>query len=350
MDGRQGAASDGARGGGSGPAPERSSPRGSRTSWVLRSALAAVLVALVATSAVLALTKPRTTVTMPTTTSTTTLPVTTTTTKSGSSTTSTTTTVPGAMSGPVTLPVVDHGCGLALAPPTSGPGAGVPRPVGHCTVLEIGDSLGADLGYGLSRHLAADSGLNLLLFDRASTGLANSWYYNWPVNLASDLAKYHPQLLIVCLGGNDEQNMTVNGNVVSFGSAAWKQDYLDYVREIVSEATRSGAYVLWIGMPIMQPYSYNQGIMLLNSLYQQAVTTEPDATFVPIWSLFANPMGEFESPAAVNGVETTLRSADGIHFSFSGEDVFATYVIREMAGVYHVALAPTDPAVITSWG
>jgi hypothetical protein len=188
------------------------------------------------------------------------------------------------------------------------------------------------------------------LHDKSSTGLANSWYFNWPVNLADDLAQYHPQLVIVCLGGNDEQNMTVNGNVVSFGSTAWEHDYLDYVREIVNEATDSGAYVLWIGMPIMQPYSYNQGMMILNSLFQEGVTSEPNATFVPMWPVFANPEGQFESQASVNGSEASLRAPDGIHFSFTGEDVFATYVMREMARVYHVALAPTDPAVITSWG
>jgi len=243
-----------------------------------------------------------------------------------------------------------HGCGLALAPPASGAKAGVPGAVGHCTVLEIGDSLGADLGYGINRHLPANSGLKMLQYDRPSTGLANSWYFSWPVNLATYLSQYHPQLVIVCLGGNDEQNMTVNGNVVPFGSTAWERDYLGYVREIVTEATKSGAYVVWIGMPIMQPYSYNQGITILNALYQEGVTSEPNATFVPVWSLFSNPEGEFESQASVNGTETNLRSTDGIHFSFTGEDVFATYFLREIARVYHVALAPTNPSVITSWG
>jgi len=308
-----------------------------------------VLLALVVTSAVLVSVGSSARVTVPTST-TTTLPVTTTTKTTGSTTPPpTTTTVPGALSGPVTRSTAGHGCGLALAPPASSARAG-PGPLGHCTVLEIGDSLGADLGYGVSRHLAANSGLDLLLYDRASTGLANSWYFNWPSNLATDLAQHHPQLVIVSLGGNDEQNMTVDGTVVPFGTTAWKQDYLGYVRQLVAEATASGAYVLWIGLPIMQPYTYNEGIQTLNALYQEGVTSEPNATFVPTWSLFADPEGQFESQAAVNGVETTLRASDGIHFSFAGEDVFATYVIRELARVYHVALAPTDPAVITSWG
>lgn len=216
--------------------------------------------------------------------------------------------------------------------------------------MEIGDSLGADLGYGLSRHLAANSGLNLLLFDRASTGLSNSWFFNWPDQLATDLAHHHPDLVVVCLGGNDEQNMTVNGKVLSWGTTAWKRAYLGYIHQIISEANHAGAYVLWVGMPIMQPYSYNQGMTVLNALYQEGVTTATNATFVPVWSLFANPAGQFESQAAVNGVQTTLRASDGIHFSFSGEDVFATYVIRQMAKIYHVDLRATSPATITSWG
>src|SRR5438270_8423849 len=57
------------------------------------------------------------------------------------------------------------GCGLSLA-------SGAPvSPVGHCTILEIGDSLGNDLGWGLTRHLAAGTGLSLVQLDRSATGL-----------------------------------------------------------------------------------------------------------------------------------------------------------------------------------
>jgi uncharacterized protein len=265
--------------------------------------------------------------------------------------------VPGAFTDRVTVPAIGSGCGFALEPPTSSSSSAKAsstasakaHPVGHCTVLEIGDSLGNDLGWGITRHLAATSGLNLVQMDKSSTGLANSWFYDWPVQLNAFLQQYHPQLLLVFLGGNDEQGMTIDGSAVPFGETAWEKAYLGYVREIVTEATKAGAYVMWIGMPIMQQPTYGQGMTILNSLFEQGVTSEANATFVPTWSLFSNPQGQFQTQAAVNGAETTLREPDGIHLSFSGEDVLATYVIREMAAVYHVTLTATSPSVITSW-
>jgi hypothetical protein len=87
----------------------------------------------------------------------------------------------------------------------------------------------------------------------------------------------------------------------------------------------------------------------LNSLYQQGVAAEPNATFVSTWSLFSNPQGEFQSSATVNGTKTTLRNSDGIHYSYAGEDLIATYVIRQLATIYHVQLVPTNPSTVTSW-
>ena len=251
--------------------------------------------------------------------------------------------MPGAVSGAVTLPRVGGGCGFALSGQTQ------PAPVGHCTVLEIGDSLGADLGWGLARDVSANSGLNLVQRDQSDTGLAKPSYYDWPVQLASDLTQYHPQLVLISLGGNDEQGMQVGTSVVRFPTQAWQTAYLARVRQVITEATNSGAYVLWVGMPIMQPSAYSQGMQVIDDLFQQAVGAEPNATFIPTWSLFSNPAGAFQSNAAVNGRGTTLRQADGIHYSCAGEAVVATYVLEAIATLYHVQLAPSKPAVVTSW-
>jgi hypothetical protein len=220
-------------------------------------------------------------------------------------------------------------------------------PVGRCTVVEIGDSLGADLGWGLAREVPAGSGLDLVQLDRSSTGLANSAFYDWPVQLRAALQRYRPQLVLVLLGGNDQQGLAVNGGALQFPTPAWQRAYLERVRRLVDLSTAGGAYLLWVGLPVMQDESFSAGAALLNGLYRQAVRIQPRAAFLPTWSLFAGPGGGFRPVALVNGSAVALRQPDGIHFSFAGEDVFATCVIRALAGLYHVRLAPADPFTIT---
>jgi hypothetical protein len=106
---------------------------------------------------------------------------------------------------------------------------------------------------------------------------------------------------------------------------------------------------MWVGMPVMEDPDYSQGMEILNSLYQQGVRADPNAAFVSTWQLFSNPEGAYQAVADVNGIPENLREPDGIHYSFTGEDVIATYVIDEIAANFHVQLTPTNPAVITDW-
>lgn len=260
-----------------------------------------------------------------------------------STTAPTTMTIPGAVTGKVTRARMGGGCGLSLG------GQVKPAPVGNCTVLEIGDSLGNDLGWGLLRQVPTGSGLHLIQLDKSDTGLAKPSFFDWPSHLALDLRKYKPQLVLICLGGNDQQGLVVNGSAAQFPSSTWKTAYVARVRQLVAEAASSGAYVLWVGMPIMQQSSYSQGMQILNSIYQAVINTEPDTTFVPTWPLFSNPQGQFQANAMVNSHQEALRQPDGVHLSYVGENVEATYIIREMGLIYHVQLAPKDPQVITGW-
>jgi hypothetical protein len=231
---------------------------------------------------------------------------------------------------------------------SSSPSGPVPiRVIGHCTVLEIGDSLGNDLGWGLARELSSTHALKLVQVDKSSSGLVTSWFYNWPAHLATLLAQYHPDLLIVCIGGNDEQGLKVDGRSYGFDTPQWRTRYKALIRQIDSMTTKADSYVLWVGLPVMAPNGYRAGVVALNSLYRSVATTVPGVTFLPSWALFANAQGQFQNAAPVNHVNTVLRSPDGIHFSLMGEDVFATFVANETAAIFHVGLHPSQPALIT---
>jgi hypothetical protein len=212
--------------------------------------------------------------------------------------------------------------------------------VGRCTVLEIGDSLGNDLGWGMARQLGHDHALRLVQADKSSSGLLTPWFYDWAKKEKVLLAQYKPQLVIITFGANDEQNLKVNGQVLAFGSAPWVKAYTGIVTKMASAATKTGAYVLWIGMPIMQPNGYRQGMVLINSVFANVSAAVPGMTFLPTWALFANSKGQFAEAARVNNIPSLLREPDGIHFSYVGENVFATYVTRSIGSVYHVQITP----------
>jgi hypothetical protein len=218
--------------------------------------------------------------------------------------------------------------------------------IGHCTVLEIGDSLGNDLGWGLARQLGHDHALRLVQADKSSSGLLTPWFYDWSQKEKVLLSQYKPQLVIITFGANDEQNLRVDGHVETFGSAPWVNAYTSIVTKMATAATKSGAYVLWVGMPIMQPNGYRLGMVLINSVFAKVATTVPGMTFLPTWDLFADSKGQFESSARVNGIPSLLREPDGIHFSYVGENVLSTYVTRAIGDVYHVQITPASAMYI----
>lgn len=224
-----------------------------------------------------------------------------------------------------------------------------PASLGHCTVLQVGDSVGNNLGYGLWNQVGGTPGLSLYLKGKASTGLSNSWYYDWPTHLTEYLHQYRPHLVIISLGANDEQGMLVNGHAQQFPSPAWRDAYLKQVLTMDRLATKAGAQVLWVGMPIMGPSGYSDGMKILNSIYAEAARQTSGVTYLSQWSVFANSRGEFQASAYVNGVYSGLRHPDGIHFSSPGQAVLGTYVARQIAAIYHVPLNPRAPASITGW-
>ena len=219
--------------------------------------------------------------------------------------------------------------------------------IGHCTVLQIGDSLGNDLGWGLTRELSSSHALKLVQKDVSASGLVASWFYNWPQHLKTLLAQYHPDLVVVSFGGDDEQGLAYKGHSYGFNTPPWRARYASLIRTVDTMSTHAGSYVLWVGLPITMPTSYRAGAAALNTLYQSVAATVPGVTYLPTWNVFANAKGQYQNAAPVNHVRTLLREADGIHFSYVGENVFATFVANEIASIYHVRLVPSRPALIT---
>src|SRR5579863_9793878 len=135
-------------------------------------------------------------------------------------------------------PIPSNATTSSSTPTTTVPSGIGARPIGHCTVLEIGDSLGNDLGWGMARQLGHDHEVHLVPADKSSSGLLTPWFYDWAQKEKVLLAQYMPQLVIITFGANDEQNLkTASGQVLAFGSAPWVKAYTGIVTKMATAAT-----------------------------------------------------------------------------------------------------------------
>jgi len=210
------------------------------------------------------------------------------------------------------------------------------------TLLEVGDSLGVDLGYGLGDVLTGHPDVHLVQDAKIDTGLANVAYYNWPASLQAELKALHPGLVVVFLGGNDVQGFDVGEQLASFGTPFWRQQYSLRVAAMMREATAAGAQVLWVGMPIMGPSAdiSNADMELLNAIYQAQASRFPGVTYYSSWKVFENSSGSYaEYLPNASGNLVQVRDPDGVHLAPpAGEDLLASAVVEAIDRAWHVHL------------
>ena len=230
-------------------------------------------------------------------------------------------------------------------PPTDPPSS--PAQPNHCTILSIGDSVGLDLGIGLTREFANQRGVALISRGVVSTGLVHDSFYNWPAHLTDYLNRWHPDVVVVCVGANDHSPIYTNGRSAPLLTLPWQAAYQTRIRQIANIVHRYGAQIVWVGVPISSTGGYRQAMKAMNSIYKGVMATVPGGYYIDTWDLFASSTGTVRPTAKVNNRVTQVRSLDLIHYTPTGCDVFATYVIRAIATKYNVVLRPSAPAVIT---
>ena len=195
-------------------------------------------------------------------------------------------------------------------------------------VLEVGDSLGIDLGWGLQAELTG-TGHEFLGEAAGDTGLAEPWYYDWPQHLESSLAQYHPGLVIVFLGANDVESLYQGGVFEPFGSPGWAAAYGQRVAAMIDEATTAEARVLWVGMPPMGSSSFSADMATLNAVYRaKAAQGGPDVAYFSSWTVLGTAQGQYEQGPP--GPGSPWRAPDGVHITTQGADVLAAAVMANL--------------------
>lgn len=190
-----------------------------------------------------------------------------------------------------------------LAPATSG------------KVLLLGDSLMGGVAAGLRQELPRE----FVFSDRhrSSTGLTNDGYYNWVAMAGEFTSQEKPQWVFIHLGGNDGQDMMVEGKWVGFGTEAWQAQYLERAKLMIRnvQAAAPSAAIVWIGLPAMRPEKYERKTRLIAGLQERAAR-EMGVAFSS--GLDALGQSYVRQGTGVDGKQHVMRLDDGIHYSREG--------------------------------
>ncbi len=199
------------------------------------------------------------------------------------------------------------------------------RPITADAPLEVllaGDSLMGAIADGYGRRTTDDELIDWGKDVRISTGLARPDVLDWPLHLQQLLDARDPDVVVLLLGGNDDQSL-VGGpdGVVHYGQPGWEEEYQSRVTRLQTIAASQGRTVVWLELPAVRPGKLEQARQRMNAAARRAAA-ETGAVLIDTDAILA-PEGY---TARLRGVQ--VRAEDGVHLTHPGGDLVAEVIDR----------------------
>lgn len=233
-----------------------------------------------------------------------------------------------------------------ILPPSLPAGAAMVDPAARGTaqtVLLVGDSLSIDLGEQLETVFAGRPGVRFAHLGKVSSGLANPAFFNWDAQLADQVKKHHPDVVLIMVGANDNKNLpTLSGRHAAFGTKDWADAYAARVTRLYSiiRADNPHAKVYYLGVPVMADPSFDAQTVRINTVLASTARSLPDASFVETRDVLADGNGAFAAQGrTASGSLVRLRAKDGVHISAIGSQLLAARCLEAISGVVGLSQA-----------
>lgn len=212
-------------------------------------------------------------------------------------------------------------------------------------VLVIGDFLAGGLAEGMTAGFVKSPGVVIVDRSNGSSGLVRQDYYNWPENVPAILAEVQPDVIVVQLGSNDSQQMSVDGEREAVRSAKWLAEYERRTDALIAALSTARRPIVWVGLPSFNFTSMSADMVALNGLFRTHIE-QANGEFIDIWDGFVDEEGKFVFTGSdVNGQQARLRGSDGINMTQAGRRKMAFYVEKSVRRLLGDA-ADTDIATL----
>lgn len=197
-------------------------------------------------------------------------------------------------------------------------------------VLIVGDFVASGIGDGLTEAFLQIPGVAIEARTNGSSGLVRQDYYNWDQELPALIDEIKPAVVVLSLGANDRQMMSIGGAKEKFRSEAWTAEYARRVAKLATDIRAKDVPLLWVGMPAFPTASMTADMSAFNTIYRGAVE-KAGGTFIDIWDGFVDEGGKFVVTGSdINGQQVRLRGSDGISMTKAGKRKLAFYVEKDI--------------------
>jgi len=198
------------------------------------------------------------------------------------------------------------------------------RPV---SVAVVGDSLANDLANGMEDNFSGKP-VQVIKLTQFATGLVRTDYFNWNGTVRNALRHGDANIVVVVLGGNDNQPIRIDGRRLDPLTREWRAEYSRRVGHFMDTMRKSRGKLYWIGLPDVRSDKLGHAYRAMNAIYRREAGKR-GMKYVEIWGKFHGRDSAYSSfGMSLEGVRRQIRKDDGMHFTEDGRRVFADYVSR----------------------
>jgi len=205
--------------------------------------------------------------------------------------------------------------------------------------LLIGDSfMGVYSGVGdiLEKALLGYEAVSVNRFGKVSSGLSRPDFFDWNQKIQELTELYDPNIVIIMMGNNDAQSLTVvdendTRKYFIFGKDGWEEEYGKRVNDFLKIMEEKEIVVFWVGLPIMREKNFSDKMKLINSIYEAECNKFKNSHFISTWFLLADEEGNYAAFLQdEKGLNRATRASDGIHVTFFSGRIITKNILEQI--------------------
>ncbi|MGH2930181.1 MAG: hypothetical protein ACRDL8_18400, partial [Solirubrobacteraceae bacterium] len=202
---------------------------------------------------------------------------------------------------------------------------------GRVALLAAGDSEMQILDGMIAQDLHGH-GVGVTSDARISTGLTNSFFFNWQGEARREAASVRPDVSVVFIGANDGFSVAgPGGRRVSCCGTAWSAGYADLVAEMMGSLLRGNAgRVYWFLLPTPRPANFQSLFDAVNRGIRLAARRFPGRVALIDANAFFTPGNRYRDHMVYRNRGFVIHESDGIHLSSASDAVAAQLLVRRL--------------------